>query len=108
MKLLSTSRRFGQVLALVALSLLLLGPACDVFAHHPADAGAACCEELDSGAKAFANKAAASAGAPELPAPGPAVRAFVAPAFTFVPRILPGAGPSPLASYYARSARILR
>lgn len=110
-------------IAMAALSLLLLRPACDILAlqlkgsqapalallHHPSQASAEHGGALDVGSHAT-GLAAAAGGAKGLPLPAaPISPVLVLPALAFFFLVAaPGAAPPPPRSYYARSTRILR
>lgn len=114
---------YATILALVALSLLLLQPACDLFAlqskgsqslaasllHHASDVKAECCEALQPSAHGSELAAAARAVTGASAAVAAISVALAVPGAAFVFRAAPsGAAPPPPRSYYARTARILR
>lgn len=116
-------RRCAAIIAVLALSLVLLRPACDVLALQLPDSQAGSLSSLhhNSGTSAktdhafkvgsheagLSTVAKAASGVPLAAAPMSA--ALVLSALVFLSRFTaPGAAPPPLRSYYARSARILR
>ena len=116
-------RRSVAILAVLALSLLLLRPACDVLALQLPDSQAGSLSSLhhDSGTAAKADHAfqvgsheaslsTVAKAASSVPlAAAPMSAALVLPALVFLSRLTaPGAAPPPSRSYYIRSARILR
>lgn len=114
-------RRSAAILAVLALSLLLLRPACDVLALQLPESQAGSLSSLhhDSGAKADhafqvgsheAGLSAVAKAASSVPlSAAPMSAALVLPALVVLSRLTaPGAAPPPLRSYHARSARILR
>lgn len=123
MKLPISVHRYLAIIGVVALSLLLLRPACDVLAlqldasppssmavvHHDSGAGPEHGHTVQLGSHG-ASLAAVASAAKSLPLPAvPVSAALAVPALVFSSRITaPGAGSAPPLSYYARSARILR
>lgn len=116
----ASAHRYTAILALVALTLLVLQPACERLARHWSDApppaasllhypGAPCCDALEARSHEAGTAAAASVakGASFAFVPISAVLAVLPLAF-LAPAAPPGAAALPPRSYYARSARILR
>jgi len=117
-------RRSVVMVAVLALSALLLQSACNVLAlqlpgsqapslsvlHHDSGGSRGNGHSLHMGSGDPGLNAAASAAANGQPLAAAAMSsAFAAPALVFVSRLAaPGAALAPPRSYYARSARILR
>jgi len=116
-------RRSVAILAVLALSLLLLQPACDVLAlqlpdsqaeslsslHHDSGATAETADSFQVGSHGASLAALGSAAKGLLIAPASIGLALAVPALVFLSRVAPpGAAPPPPRSYYIRSARILR
>lgn len=116
-------RRYVAIFAVLALSLLLLRPACDVLAlqltpaqgasatllHHDAASGAEHRDLLQVGSHWSSLATVASTVKNLLAGPAPFIMALsVAALSLFLHGAAPGAAPLPTRTYYARSARILR
>lgn len=116
-------RRSVAIVALLALSLLLLRSACDVVAlqlpesqapslsvlHHDSGANTDTGDRLQVGSHGASLTAVPSVANGQPLAAAPMSAALAVPALVFLSRLAaPGAAPPPPRSYYLRSARILR
>lgn len=123
MTLPTSMRRYVAIAAVIAFSLLLLRPACDVLAlqlpgtqgaavaqlHHDSGPGAERGDVLQIGSHGASLAAVGSAAKGLLIAPASISLALAVPALVLLSRVAPpGAAPPPSRSYYIRSARILR
>ena len=105
------SGRLGRLfllLAIAAVSVMLLRPVCEATFKHPAPGqhSAACCESVVDGSQLSIADMAPPGPAAKLPAPTfayPIGAVFLASAAAVFAPALP-----PIRSYYSRSARILR